>query len=73
MLHEVGANLAVMESLAQAADSKIQVGKYRSIAFLNDQLIEKTKASREGIEISFDSASSRKQSRLDKAAAMPSR
>src|ERR1043166_5584341 len=44
MLDEVGANFAVMEALAKAAQGQIRVWQDRSIALLDDEAIEKSKA-----------------------------
>ena len=51
MLHEVGANLAVVKTLAQTSESEVQVGKYSSISFLNDELIKESKAARKRVEV----------------------
>ena len=53
VLDEVGAYLAKVNSLAQAADCIFRVGKDRAISVLDDELIEKAKAARAGIEVSF--------------------
>ena len=52
MLHKVCADLAVVKTLAQATESEIEVGKYGSISFLNDELIEKREAARERVVVS---------------------
>ena len=41
MLHEICADFTVMKALPQAAESEVGVGKYGSISFLNDELIER--------------------------------
>ena len=52
MLHEICADLTVVKALAQAAESKVDVGKYRSISLLNDELIKEGEAARKGVEVS---------------------
>ena len=53
MLNEVCADFAVMKTLAQTAESEVEVGEYCSIAFLNDELIQEGKAARKGVAISL--------------------
>jgi len=53
MLHEVGANFAVIETLPQTAESEGVVGEKPSIAVLDNQTIEEEKAVCEGAAIAF--------------------
>ena len=53
MLHEICADFTVMKALPQAAESEVGVGKYGSISFLNDELIEESKAARKRVAVSF--------------------
>ena len=53
MLHKIRADLAVMKTLAQTAESEVEVGEYSSIAFLNDELIQEGKAARKRIAVSL--------------------
>ena len=43
MLHKVGANFAVIETLSQAAEGEIEIGKKRVISILDDETIEEGK------------------------------
>lgn len=53
MLNEVCPYFAVMETLAQTTESEIQVGKYRAISFLNDELVEEREAARKRVVVSL--------------------
>ena len=53
MLYKICTNLAVMKALAQTTESEIGVGKYRSISFLDDELIQERKASRNRVAVSL--------------------
>ena len=51
MLNEICADLAVVKTLTQTAESEVEVGKYGSISFLDDELIEEGEAARERVLI----------------------
>src|ERR1044072_8279560 len=51
MLDEIDANFTVIKSLPQAAQSVVDIGKYRAISLLDDQLIEKAEAARKRVKI----------------------
>src|SRR5215207_3331548 len=53
MLNEVGANVAVINTLPQTAYTKVGIGKNRLISLLNNQPIEKTKALRKRIDVAM--------------------
>ena len=51
MLDKICADLAVVKTLSQTSESEVRVGKYRSISFLNDELVQELKAARERVLI----------------------
>ena len=53
MLDEVGADFAVVDSLAEAAAGVVDVGEDSAVSVLDDESIEKGKAAGEGVEIGF--------------------
>src|SRR5689334_8521433 len=53
MLHEVGANFAVIKTLPQAAEGELCVRKQRSIAILNDESIKEREAVDERAAVSL--------------------
>lgn len=63
MLHEVGADVAVIKSLPQTAKRKVEVRKYRAIALLNDQPVQEAKAARERIKVRLIARALRNSSR----------
>ena len=52
MLNEICADLAVVKTLTQTAESEVEVGKYGSISFLDDELIQEGKTVRKRVLIS---------------------
>ena len=53
MLDEIRAYFAVVNTLPQAAEGKVEVGEYGAITLLNDQSIEECEASRKRIGVCF--------------------
>ena len=51
MLDEIGAHFAVIKSLSQAAESVVDIGEYRAIALLDNELVEESEAARKRIKI----------------------
>ena len=51
MLNEIGADFAVIKSLSQAAEGVVDVGKYRAISLLDDELVEEAEAACKRVQI----------------------
>src|ERR1043165_2931308 len=53
MLHEVGANFAVVKTLPQATESELEIGEKRSITLLDDKTVDKGEGVHERAAIRF--------------------